>query len=796
MRPTRLEVDGFTVFRTATVVDFAGADLFALVGPTGAGKTSVIDALTFALYGSVPRLDDRRAVAPVISQNLTEARVRLDFTVDGVPYTAVRVVRATRSGGATTKEARLEQAGEVLAGTADEVTQAVTDLLGLTFEHFTTCVSLPQGQFARFLHDKPRSRQDLLVRLLDLGLYERVATAARARAGLARSRVDVAAGQLERLAGATPAARAAATDRAAALAVLDDRLATERPLVDELNARVVAADAAATEASAQLTLLDRLAAPDGIAELAAAVADADRARRRCAELDDEAVAAVTEAEQQVAALPERAALDAQRRDHARRAELAEVVERGEVAEADAEAALAAAGEALDAAVCAHADAQAERERVRVVLRARALVPELVAGEPCPVCGQDVAELPAHGPVADLDLADRAVAEADEVLTRRRGALTDAQTQRARVDEKLTRVRAELAEIDGRLVRAADVDALEASLDRVDAASTALDKARQAERDARKALAAATRAHEGLLARESEARRAFDAARDTVAVLGPPAAERRDLAADWQALVRWGAERAPGLAARVAEHRRTVDAVRRQVAERLTTLLDACADAGVDVTLSRWPGEAVAAARARAESDVARIDEQIAEAERLRADRAAATEQQQVAELLATHLAANRFEKWLLDEALQQLVATASTLLLDLSAGAYALTVDSRSGGFGVVDHTHASQVRSARTLSGGETFLASLALALALAEQVAGVASADSARLESLFLDEGFGTLDPDTLDVVATALDELGARGRMVGVVTHVRELADRLPVRFEVRKVGGAAVVERVEA
>ena len=135
------------------------------------------------------------------------------------------------------------------------------------------------------------------------------------------------------------------------------------------------------------------------------------------------------------------------------------------------------------------------------------------------------------------------------------------------------------------------------------------------------------------------------------------------------------------------------------------------------------------------------------------------------------------------------------MLLDLSGGAYALTVDGRSGGFGVVDHTHASQVRSARTLSGGETFLASLALALALAEQVAGTASAGSARLESLFLDEGFGTLDPDTLDVVATALDELGARGRMVGVVTHVRELAERLPVRFEVRKVGGSAVVDRVE-
>ena len=93
MRPRRLEVEGFTAFRTPAVVDFVGADLFALVGPTGSGKTSIIDALTFALYGSVPRLDDRRAVAPVISQNLTEARVRLDFTVDGDAYTAVRVSR-------------------------------------------------------------------------------------------------------------------------------------------------------------------------------------------------------------------------------------------------------------------------------------------------------------------------------------------------------------------------------------------------------------------------------------------------------------------------------------------------------------------------------------------------------------------------------------------------------------------------------------------------------------------------------------------------------------------------------
>ena len=57
MKPVRLEVEGFTAFRKPTVVDFDGADLFALAGPTGAGKTSIIDAMTFALYGAVPRLD-------------------------------------------------------------------------------------------------------------------------------------------------------------------------------------------------------------------------------------------------------------------------------------------------------------------------------------------------------------------------------------------------------------------------------------------------------------------------------------------------------------------------------------------------------------------------------------------------------------------------------------------------------------------------------------------------------------------------------------------------------------------
>ncbi|HEX5367014.1 MAG TPA: SMC family ATPase, partial [Acidimicrobiales bacterium] len=507
-------------------------------------------------------------------------------------------------------------------------------------------------------------------------------------------------------------------------------------------------------------------------------------------------AAVGAAEAARAGLPERATLEACRRDHLRRRELAESVARGRSAAAGSDAAVAAAATALDAALGAAAAARAELERVRVVLRARALVPELVEGEPCPVCGQDVHQVPAQGPPVDLAVAEAAVAGAEVAVEDRRRLLAEAQTHRARVEEKLARVGDELAAVDGRLDGAHGLDAVDAELARVDAAAAALDEARRAERTARAALAAAAAAHEALRGREADARRDFDAARDAVAVLGPPPAGRRDLAADWEELVRWASERSPVLAEEVVAHRRAAEAGRGQVAARLAAVAAACEAAGVDVDPSRWPGEAVAAARARAEADVARLDDQIDEAARLRAERDAATEQHQVADLLAGQLAANRFEKWLLDEALQQLVATASTLLSGLSGGAYALAVDRRSGGFAVVDHTNAGQLRSARTLSGGETFLASLALALALADQVAGIGSGGSARLESLFLDEGFGTLDSDTLDVVATALDELGAGGRMVGVVTHVRELAERLPVRYEVRKVGGSAQVERVEA
>jgi DNA repair protein SbcC/Rad50 len=141
------------------------------------------------------------------------------------------------------------------------------------------------------------------------------------------------------------------------------------------------------------------------------------------------------------------------------------------------------------------------------------------------------------------------------------------------------------------------------------------------------------------------------------------------------------------------------------------------------------------------------------------------------------------------------VGGASGVLEDLSGGQYSLATDD-SGNFTVVDHHNADERRSAKTLSGGETFLASLALALALADQVAELASEGAARLESVFLDEGFGTLDSETLDTVAATVENLAAEGRMVGIVTHVAELAARVPLQYRVTKDVRSSRVERVLA
>jgi exonuclease SbcC len=139
--------------------------------------------------------------------------------------------------------------------------------------------------------------------------------------------------------------------------------------------------------------------------------------------------------------------------------------------------------------------------------------------------------------------------------------------------------------------------------------------------------------------------------------------------------------------------------------------------------------------------------------------------------------------------LEEVAAAASVRLRRMTQGRYELVHTdgaARGGaraGLGLLARdAWSGQDRDTATLSGGETFLASLALALGLADVV--TAEAGGTRIEALFVDEGFGTLDEDTLDEVMDVLDGLREGGRLVGLVSHVSELRQRIPAQVEVRK------------
>ena len=144
---------------------------------------------------------------------------------------------------------------------------------------------------------------------------------------------------------------------------------------------------------------------------------------------------------------------------------------------------------------------------------------------------------------------------------------------------------------------------------------------------------------------------------------------------------------------------------------------------------------------------------------------------------------NELRDFALDIMFQQVSRIANVQLAYLTSDRYQLKVET-IGKLTVIDRWNANEERPVETLSGGESFLTSLALALALSELSQG-----RAQLNSLFLDEGFGTLDAETLDIAIAALEGLRMQGRSIYLISHIQELTRRLPVKINIRKQGNGS-------
>jgi len=253
MRPVTLDMNGFASFREAATIDFTDADFFALVGPTGSGKSTVIDAMTFALYGSVPRWGRKGMVSLALAPTVARGTVKLVFEVDKQRYVVARELR--RAGGTVSQRAAslerladprgLARPGDQtfpMAKDLDGVNEAVEKLLGLKYDNFIQCVVLPQNQFAVFLHAKPAERQDILLRLLGAEHYRLMMMKANQRDKMAGLRAGTYGEELLGYADATPEAERSARAAEAALAGLGERVTATLPLISAKREELKAAD--------------------------------------------------------------------------------------------------------------------------------------------------------------------------------------------------------------------------------------------------------------------------------------------------------------------------------------------------------------------------------------------------------------------------------------------------------------------------------------------------------------------------------------------------------------------------
>ncbi len=810
MRPLRLLLDGFGSYREPADIDFSGVDFFALVGPTGSGKSTVIDGLCFALYGTVPRWGRENVIAQALAPAANACRVCLVFEAAGRRYGVVRALTRDKKGLVHTKEARLERLDpdiaasepladllaaslEPLAEGPDQVKAQVQELLGLTYEHFTQSVLLPQGRFSEFLHAKPADRQGLLVELLAFGVYEMVGQQARRRADAARERLHVAENARLGLADSSEQAETLAAERVGALAALARSAEQQLVTISDLAARAELAARQAQAAAGEAALLANVRTPAEVPGLASKIAAADKLASDRAGRRDDADRAELAAQRAREALGDAATAERQQEAYASRRSLqaAHDLAARELAGKRADAEIRQGElEAAERKVAGARDQVAAAERSHAAV---AMAQDLRVGADCPVCLRPVTALPHHEVPADLVEAIAAADWAAQAAKQARAASEQAGRAAAVAQRDADEVTRRLADTAAALAGTPPEDEVTAALQAIAQAGQALSEAQNSARAARQALAVAERDRSALTQEERRAWADLSATRDSVVQFGAPPTTDTDLAAAWETLTWWARARhderrasLPDLDAEAAALGRSLSGARDALAAML---------AENEITGVTDPARceaAIAKHAERAANKLAAVRADRRAAAKLDAEIAAHREDEQVAGMLGKLLRASSFERWLCGEALDSLVAEASQTLMELSGGQYQLDRDERNE-LWVIDYQDAAARRPVHTLSGGETFQASLALALALSRQVIGL-SGGMRDLNSMFLDEGFGTLDEDTLETVGTTLERLSLDSeRMIGIITHVPALAERVPVRFVVSRAGTTSTLRR---
>ena len=805
MRPLKLTLSAFGPYAGTTTLpleQLGRGGLYLVTGDTGAGKTTLFDAITYALYDhSSGGVRDGAMLRSKYADPGTPTFVELEFEVRGQRYTVRRnpeyLRPKARGEGFTTEkaDAALTYAdGRPPVTKAKEVTAAVIDIIGLDYNQFSQIAMIAQGQFTRLLNATTEERSKIFRKLFRTQRYQKLQEAlAEENSALTARRAALNAKLDAVLAGIS---YDAADPEAEALGTLSAQMPPDAvtALLEGLTARQAAAAQAADALAALDRQLSRLQTTLGAAEQAERqrqeVAGELAKARSTAQLESakastrrktlEALdAALTASEAELAALADadthRVELEAEAARLAQRETALNELARSLTECQHRNTAARTAQEAYRQAAGRQTEAHSTRDTLeRAFLDAQAglLAQTLEEGAPCPVCGSThhpaKAHLPRTAPTeVQVNQAKQAAAQADsaaqEASAAAREALTREQEGRAQLrkdaeallPERFTSpegpvpltvslLKTALAEENDALHTAqADLKQRQTKNHTDCRRKKELEAQRKAQAEQHTALEAqVTAAQQASAAAQAavqtlEARQAAEqtAQPQKIAALK---AEQNELLARHKAL----AAQEKNLSARLLPNRRALADHRKLADQR-------------DALDARWQWvNALASTAGGTLSSKQKI----------------------------------RLEAYIQMNYLDRILVHANTRLMQMTAGQYELerigaeNQRSQSGlDLGVIDHYNGTR-RSVKTLSGGESFKASLALALGLSDEVQ--STAGGIRLDTLFLDEGFGSLDEESLEQAIRVLSGLTEGDRLVGIISHVAALKDRIDRQVIVHK------------
>lgn len=869
MKPIKLKMTAFEPFAKTVELDFEkgldGENFFLIHGATGAGKTSILDAICYALYGNSSG-GERNAKMMRCEQAAANVQTEVEFTF-ALGDKIYRIKRGLKSGESDSAAEIYRNDIFILSG-AKKVTDLVVELIGFKIDQFRQVILLPQGSFKKFLTSNAKERGEVLNTLFDANFYALIENRLKEKSTAAEkicTELETQKINLKNDACQIANVPIEEINLSALLETFNENLSraktkiTEMKLqLDKANANLTAAEilnkdfetlnAAKKNLSETQAALEKFSADLKIAheeynkrkaeenlrdELKNKIAELTKIKTALAELELKQQEFLKAKDAEKVAQENLKSLELQQKKCEERLEQRKTEEAAlqgadvkfvqaaqklkdakdraaclkEIARLKKES--AAAQKRLEVATKNFNDAQKLLKQLQLLQKlcaAAKLAQDLKDGEPCPVCGS--LNHPKLAFTEETIPTDEEIEAAENLLNKRQIELDAANRGITAVTEKLNAQ-------NNLLEKFVDVPELTAAENFYNTAKKSADDLKIARENLKKGETFTKDIIEKVKSARIDAENKTRAAEKLRGIVEEkksqiPAeilADSKKIDADLNALQ--SQQQKLDAAWKSAEE--TFHICEKQFSEsagKLKAAENSFNDAAQKVSGKTPPNiaalqsqknfaqdshTAAVAEFAALENNLNRLQDISKKLENLDADISAATKDFQIWKKLSSVATGEKskitFQRYYLNAIFKEVIFEANERLERMSGGRYrfrneknALSRKKLEGLDLEIFDAYSGSARPVETLSGGESFLASLSLALGLAAVVKNTAG--GIKLDTIFIDEGFGSLDGETLDVAMNALTDLQIGGRLVGIISHVDELRRRVPTRLEVFK------------